>query len=1283
MTAGRRDGRGRLVVTGLYAGLLGLLILAASLRERAAFADPQAPGSPATDSTLTDTAAADTAVAGFAPAPRARTLPRTARQGSWIVADRFIDRTVNGKPVSYLIGNVYIDRDTVVVRADSARVYRDREFARLFGHVRMRQFSTRMSSDRADYSRQSQDADFYDNVHVLEGGVLATARRGEMREQGRLMRLFEDAVVIAPEYTVMADTVVRDRTLDHGEAFGHVRIIDPKESTLVTGRHAVFAADGTWAEVDESPVLTSREEGGEPATSVAGRMRFYRSEERVVMTDSVRLRQGRTHAQADTAVAFGKQRMVLRGHPEVSLDEGSRMRGDEITFFYLHGQLVRVVLVGDAHMEDGDPDSLAAVYTGLPALDTVDGDSITVHLQNKQVSSTVVIGNAHSVYVPTDVDEEVAFNDVNGDTLVIDFHGGRVRKVNVRGSMSGVYHFARIAAMRGKAASDSAAVDTTAAVETTAVADSLVAAIADSAALRGDFTAHEEAVNYSGQAVAFDLAHMTIDVSQDARLVYGDMTLTAQEVQLDTRTRELYASGQPLLEQNETIVGQRMGYDFANKTGAVKHGITTFDNYYYVGDEIYRYPDGSLKIHGGKMTSCDLERPHYHFWADKMKMRIGDQVVAAPIVMKVGKVPVFALPFYFKSLKQGRRSGILFPNFNVGWSSRTGRYIRDLGYFWATNDYTDFTFEVDYNEHSEIATRLRNRYNKRYAFSGGIDYTRRVSLRAGEDLKEWQLAANHNQPHLFDDYTFRASVKMASRTLTSNDLNSNVGRDILDQNRKSTMFVSRKFNWASMSLNADRTEQLNADDNDPLSNNEVYNMTLPSLSISPNQIALAPALPAGQKGSMLGELARNTYLTQSYSMRNYVRKRERTDLHTYAASGNWSLRVRPPRIGFLNPSFGASGSQSWQRDVVTGRDYYTVTSDTDTVGYYAPIDSVHEVTRPSLAYNAGVTTTLYGVFPARVGALRAIRHTLGLSASGSFQPQLGSKQDRRSSYSFSMSNRFDVKYAAGATDSGETLKKLDGLIDWTMGTGYTPKAPSGRMWNNVSSRITIKPGSNRNLNLGMSNTIDPYRRRIISTQLNYAFGFRGRFDTGWLGKEREQKRNAAIDQLEAMVPDSSTAVADSLANPADQDAFVQDDFYGGFDEPNAGRGESGGAERDATEGGRLIPWNLNGSLTYSRQAGGASTARANLSVSAFLTHGWELSYSSSFDLSAGATTRQTYRLQRDLHCWRLEFYRVLAGVNDSQFGFRFYLKAIPELKLTQGKEDLLGSAGGLASGGLY
>ncbi len=573
-----------------------------------------------------------------------------------------------------------------------------------------------------------------------------------------------------------------------------------------------------------------------------------------------------------------------------------------------------------------------------------------------------------------------------------------------------------------------------------------------------------------------------------------------------------------------------MGYDFGNRTGAVRDGVTTFDGYYYVGDEIHRYPDGSVKIASGKMTSCDLAEPHYHFWSDRMKLRLGDQVVAAPIVLRVGEVPIFALPFYFKSLEEGRRSGILFPNFNFGWSEREGRYIRDFGYYWATNDYTDFTIEADYNERREFAWRVYNRYVKRYSFDGSAGYSRRQTFGEQQELQEWRLNWDHNQPKLFDEYQFRASVDMASQTLSRSDLNANVGQDIVDSELKSTAYISRNFGLVNASMNLDRTQQTNAADDDPTTNNPLHQLTLPSLSLSVRQITLAPALKPGQRGGFLGNVARNTYFSQSYSARHNSSTRETTQQKTYAARGNWGLSVRPPRIGPFNPSFGTSGSLAWQRDELTG-DVFVRQIVPDTLEYYAPLDSVLDRTNPALSFNAGATTTLYGVFPVRVGPLRAIRHTFNLGASVSYRPRLGDKQLPGESYGFNVGNRFDAKYATAAAvgDSAEALKKLDGFLDWTMNTGYSPRAASGQQWSTISSNVTVRPGQSRNLSIKMTNSIDPYALAITQTSLSYGYGFQGRFDTGWRGEARETKRSAQIDRLGAAGGDSLAALADSLS----------------------------------------------------------------------------------------------------------------------------------------------------------
>lgn len=1251
-----------------------------------------------------------------------RQVERPQRAASLLWAERSVYRIRDGEAITYYYGNVYLDRDTLVVRADSAHVFRERDLVRLFDNVRIRRHETRIAADWAEYRHERGEADLRGQVRVVEALIIASAHRGELRDDFQLLRLMDDAVMVAPDYTVTADTLIRDTRQEHGEAFGNVQITDHDGSTIVTGDHGVFAYDGSWAEVDSRPTLWTRDGDSEPVRSWAERMRFYRHEDRAVMIDSVRIVQGELRAFADTATAYGRDHMILQGDPRLEDGTRNRMYGDHIEFFYRDGVLDRVILLGRARMEDTEPESLAALFRGLPPLDVLEGDSIAVHFRDGEIFRTDVVGQAHSIYVPLDLDGEAAFNEVRGDTLILRFQDERVAEVEVRGNMTGTYHFARFeqmglrrpspdvesaepseeppdqlpeqpsAVLAGTALADTALTEVTAAAGDTLIgvvadtlslagADTLARSVSDTLALAlaaadtFEFTPHAEQVVYTGHSLLFDMIGRTIAVSQDAELVYGTMTLRARDVILDTETRELYADGDPILEDGEIIVGQQMGYDFGHRTGAVRQGVTTFDGYYYVGDQVNRYPDGSLKICSGRMTSCDHEEPHYHFWSDRMKIRLDDRVVAAPIVLKVGRVPIFALPFYFKSLKEGRRSGILFPNFNFGWTAREGRYIRDLGYYWATNDYTDFTFEIDYNERRELAWRVRNRYAKRYSFTGSVDYNALRGLRADEELREWQFRWRHDQPNLFDDYRFRSDVEMASRELSRSNLNQDRGRDIISGQLKSSVYVSRSFGFGGTSLNASRTEFTNARDDDPTTDKAIFNMTLPSMSLNFKQLTLGRQLRPGQQGSILGDIGRATYFTQGYNLSHQQSETEETRTQRYAGSGNWGLTVRPPRVWIFNVNAGASSSWNWSRTDLAGRRFVSADST------YRDISDVTEVSRPSLAFTSGVSTTLYGVFPVAVGPLQAIRHTMRLNSGISYRPQLGSKQDRGHSYTFSMGNRFDVKYLRRSDqDIVATVHKLDGLIDWSLNTSYTPDAQ--QPWSDIGSSLTFKPGQSRNLSFRLNNTIDPDDWKIIRTQFNYSFGLSGRIDTGYLGKEREERTNQSIGRLGLPDEDEALLEDDEWTDEPEWDDPMVDQFgfYGGqFDVFGPGSQQT---TRDDTDGGRFIPFNLNGSLSLSHTAAtDRTTARANISGSARLSRHWDFSYSASFDLESRRTTRQEYRLHRDLHCWRLEFTRTVSPL-DSQFGFRFYLIAIPELKVTRGKEDLLGGLGG-GMGGLY
>ena len=73
-----------------------------------------------------------------------------------------------------------------------------------------------------------------------------------------------------------------------------------------------------------------------------------------------------------------------------------------------------------------------------------------------------------------------------------------------------------------------------------------------------------------------------------------------------------------------------------------------------------------------------------------MKIYLDDKMVARPVVFKIGHIPVMMLPFYMGSLNDERHSGLL-PDVRFGFADDRGRFIRNLGYYWAVNGYADIT----------------------------------------------------------------------------------------------------------------------------------------------------------------------------------------------------------------------------------------------------------------------------------------------------------------------------------------------------------------------------------------------------------------------------------------------------------------------------------------------------------------------------------------------------------------------------------------------------------------
>ncbi|HEY0808866.1 MAG TPA: twin-arginine translocase subunit TatC, partial [Longimicrobiales bacterium] len=248
--------------------------------------------------------------------------------------------------------------------------------------------------------------------------------------------------------------------------------------------------------------------------------------------------------------------------------------------------------------------------------------------------------------------------------------------------------------------------------------------------------------------------------------------------------------------------------------------ITEGANWFVVGDLYTR--GGDSYSHDAKFTDCSLEVPHYHFSAKEMKVTEGDVLVGRNVTLSFGDVPVFWLPFFMQSMKSGRRSGLLMPEFSVNDIVRRNagynRRIKDIGFYWAVSDNLGALASLDWWSNNYTALEGSFDYTFPRQFMGGGATVRRFWREGGG--KEFSVVANHRM-----EPNERTSITVDAQYVTSADFveQNSVDPRELRRTIASNAGLSRRFDWGSVSMQASRNHYLTDDRK---------NLVLPSVGLN-------------------------------------------------------------------------------------------------------------------------------------------------------------------------------------------------------------------------------------------------------------------------------------------------------------------------------------------------------------------------------------------------------------------------------------------------------------------
>ena len=244
---------------------------------------------------------------------------------------------------------------------------------------------------------------------------------------------------------------------------------------------------------------------------------------------------------------------------------------------------------------------------------------------------------------------------------------------------------------------------------------------------------------------------VTLDVPADSfvakgsvRIVQDGVSLLADSVVYRRLTGDLVADGGILLEKDgDTLKGDRLSLNIDSQLGQLVNGelFIQKSNFKVRGKLMEKTGDESYSLDEGSFTTCDGDKPSWHFETRKLKVTLDEFATARDAVFYAGEFPVFYTPYLLFPVKRDRQSGFLLPKF--GHSSIKGVFF-DQPYYWAIDPSQDATFTLDVESSRGVGQGVDYRYLRKGGSEGhvqafGIYDTQAEKFRGELDQRHLEL----------------------------------------------------------------------------------------------------------------------------------------------------------------------------------------------------------------------------------------------------------------------------------------------------------------------------------------------------------------------------------------------------------------------------------------------------------------------------------------------------------------------------------------------------------------
>jgi hypothetical protein len=303
-----------------------------------------------------------------------------------------------------------------------------------------------------------------------------------------------------------------------------------------------------------------------------------------------------------------------------------------------------------------------------------------------------------------------------------------------------------------------------------------------------------------------DVAKKQVHLYGNAKVETEGLLITAGYILLDLEANEISAKYRYDKDSNkvefpvftdggESITCHTLKYNTKTKKGFLEELGIKQDEFYFHMETAKRHPNEEIHLLKGRLTTCDLEEPHYHFQLSKGVIVPNERIVTGPMNLWVNGIPTpLGLPFAFIPTKEQKKNGLLFPEFVP--LSNYGFGVQNLGYYFPIND--QLQTAVYANLYSRGSWGLRNDldYSKRYGFSGRISVGFQqfnVGFPTNDKKNKFSVQWSHRKaPKSNPFWSFSSSVNFISDNTSKNNLDP-INPEYFTNSFNSDININRSF----------------------------------------------------------------------------------------------------------------------------------------------------------------------------------------------------------------------------------------------------------------------------------------------------------------------------------------------------------------------------------------------------------------------------------------------------------------------------------------------------------